>query len=158
MEDFVARRVVKHYLHRVGAGPETVFPLLCPVREYEWIKGWKCSMVYSESGVAENNCIFTTDFPDRGQGTWVVTRYEPEAFRVEYTIFHSDRFMEKIDLSLVENGDGTTSVHWTRTFTGLSPEGNEFIEHYSADHLDERMEGLGKSLDHFCKTGEMLGG
>jgi hypothetical protein len=156
MENFVAKRVARRYVHQVGAPPDSVFPLLCPVREYEWIEGWNCSMVYSESGVAENNCIFTTDFPDRGPGTWIVTRYDYEAFRVEYTIFHPDRFVERIDLVLSEGGENTTAVHWTRTFTGLSPEGNEFVEHYAGDHLDERMEWLGRSLDHFCRTGEML--
>ena len=59
-------------------------------------------MIYSESGLAENNRIFTTDFPDRGQGTWVLARYEPEAFRVEYVVSHTDRFVEKIDLVLAE--------------------------------------------------------
>src|SRR5208283_1284485 len=39
---------------------DKVFPLLCPVREYEWFNDWKCTMVYSESGVAENNCVFYT--------------------------------------------------------------------------------------------------
>src|SRR6266540_2991762 len=40
---------------------DIVFPLLCPVREYEWFNGWKCTMVYSESGVAENNNVFYTN-------------------------------------------------------------------------------------------------
>ena len=35
------------------APPDRVFPLLCPVREYDWIDGWECRMVYAETGVAE---------------------------------------------------------------------------------------------------------
>jgi hypothetical protein len=156
MAEFSAKRVVKKYEHQVAAQANIVFPLLCPVREYEWINGWNCEMVYSESGVAENNCTFKTDFPDRGEGTWVVTDYDSQSYRIAFAIFHADRFLEKIDIALSESDAGTTTVRWTRTFTGLSSEGNEFIEQYAGDHLDERMEWLGESLDHFCKTGEML--
>ena len=56
--------------------PEAVFPLLCPVREYEWIPNWDCTMIYSDSGVAERGCIFVTR-TDRGDETWTVSRYEP---------------------------------------------------------------------------------
>ena len=41
----------------VDAPPEVVFPLLCPVREYEWLEDWTCEMVFSESGVAEEDCV-----------------------------------------------------------------------------------------------------
>lgn len=37
----------------VHASPEAIFPLLCPVREYDWIPGWDCRLVYTESGLAE---------------------------------------------------------------------------------------------------------
>jgi hypothetical protein len=73
---FTANRVVKEYVHEVHARPEKVFPLLCPVREYEWIEGWNCDMLYSESGVAEDNCVFRTHLPDRGEATWVVSKYD----------------------------------------------------------------------------------
>jgi hypothetical protein len=56
-----------------------VFPLLCPVREYEWIEPWSCDMVFSESGLAENNAVFRTHFPAQGgEETWVVCRYEKD--------------------------------------------------------------------------------
>jgi hypothetical protein len=33
-------RAVHTYVQRLVAGPERVFPLLCPVREADWIEGW----------------------------------------------------------------------------------------------------------------------
>jgi hypothetical protein len=62
---FKAERVVKKYTMNLSAEPAVVFPLLCPVREYEWIEPWSCDMVFSASGVAENNAVFMTDFPPR---------------------------------------------------------------------------------------------
>ena len=36
--------------HQVAAPPEKIFPLLCPVREKEWIPGWHAETVYLASG------------------------------------------------------------------------------------------------------------
>jgi hypothetical protein len=61
----------------VSADPETVFPLLCPAREYDWLPYWKCSMIYSASGRAELGAIFRTEVPEKDEATWIVTQYEP---------------------------------------------------------------------------------
>ncbi|MDO8986641.1 MAG: hypothetical protein Q7V14_00255 [Coriobacteriia bacterium] len=34
-------RVVRSYTQNLNANPSDVFRLLCPVREADWIKGWK---------------------------------------------------------------------------------------------------------------------
>jgi hypothetical protein len=46
-------RVTRTYLQKIQAPPEEVFPLLCPVRETEWVRGWDPIVVYSHSGLAE---------------------------------------------------------------------------------------------------------
>ncbi len=46
------KRIKKHMM-KIDACPEVVFPLLSPVREAEWIDGWSCEMIHSESGLAE---------------------------------------------------------------------------------------------------------
>ena len=60
----------------ISGTPEQVFPLLCPVREYDWIEDWDCVMVFSTSGIAELGCIFRTNRGD-GDEVWTVSRYEP---------------------------------------------------------------------------------
>ena len=60
MDRFKARRGAHEYIQTNYAAPEKVFPLLCPVREADWIPGWQYELVYSESGVAELGCVFTT--------------------------------------------------------------------------------------------------
>jgi hypothetical protein len=52
MPFFEARRVSCEYTQTNDASPEIVFPLLCPVREAEWVPDWKYRMIYSQSGVA----------------------------------------------------------------------------------------------------------
>lgn len=56
-------RRTMHGTMRHPAPLERVFPLLCPVREREWLQGWDATMVCSESGVAEPGCVFTTVGP-----------------------------------------------------------------------------------------------
>ena len=155
-QTFQPVRVVRQFHHTVGASPAALFPLLCPVREHEWIDGWKCQLVYSESGVAESNCVFTTHFPGLLPASWIVSRYEPARFIIEFVIAHETAALEKLDLALAAHASGGAEVRWRRTYTGLTPEGNEFIQKFSGEYLDRRMGELMKALAHFAENGEML--
>ena len=78
MEQKLTRREFRTAKQLIRGTPDQVFPLLCPVREYDWIDGWDCKVLYTESGFAEDNCIFVTSFPNEGPPeTWLVIRYEP---------------------------------------------------------------------------------
>jgi hypothetical protein len=52
MYSFKAKRVVHEYVQTNPAPAEKLFPLLCPVREAEWLPGWEYRLIYSESGLA----------------------------------------------------------------------------------------------------------
>jgi hypothetical protein len=135
--------------------PEEIFPLLCPVREYEWIESWKCDVVFSESGVAELDCVFRTHFADDGaEDTWVVCRYEPPVL-IEFVRINPIRSL-RFSISLEKDGDGTTKASWTQTFTGLSPEGNELIKRITDESYREKMSMRERQINHFLSTGEML--
>ena len=41
MTAFKGNRVVHEFTQTNSAAPEKVFPLLCPVREDDWLPGWK---------------------------------------------------------------------------------------------------------------------
>jgi hypothetical protein len=53
-------REMKNYRQTIQATPDQVFPLLCPVREKEWLENWQYQMLYSESGLAETGAVFAT--------------------------------------------------------------------------------------------------
>lgn len=44
--DFTAKRITRTYGQTINASPEQVFPLICPVRETEWLDGWRYRMIY----------------------------------------------------------------------------------------------------------------
>src|SRR5271167_3067103 len=84
MAMFAARRVVHEFTQINDARPEEVFPLLCPVREADWVPQWQYRMIYSESGVAEQGCVFITPEEDGSESIWQCTEYQREALRIGY--------------------------------------------------------------------------
>jgi hypothetical protein len=71
-------RVTYDYTQQLVAPPDEVFPLICPVREADWLDGFEYDWVYSDSGLAEMNAIFTT--PKHGQmppSLWIITHHDP---------------------------------------------------------------------------------
>jgi hypothetical protein len=53
--------VTRTFTQQLVAEPSKVFPLLCPVREADWLDGWDPLVVFSQSGVAEPDCVFLTE-------------------------------------------------------------------------------------------------
>ncbi len=155
METFVAQRMKRSYTHTIDASPSEIFPLLCPVREYDWIEGWACEMVYSESGVAENNCIFKTDLPHEGKEVWIVSRYEKDR-AIEFVRVTHDLKVNKLDISLESDGNGSTTLVWTQTFTGMSDDGNEIVKTKTDEAYNQYMPHLDVMIRHYLKTGERL--
>jgi hypothetical protein len=155
---FVATRLVARYRHIANAPPEAVFPLLCPVREAEWIRGWSAKVIFSDSGWAENNCVFTTTAPGRGETTYVVTRYDKEQFAIEFVIFTPGMLVEKLDITVTKSAAGKSELCWTRTYTGLSPEGNSWAEAYINGPFHQRMSGLAESMNiYLSKSPQAIG-
>ena len=102
----------------VPAPAAEVFPLLCPVREYEWIPDWRCRMVYSKSGVAERDAVFTTVEKPFGRVLWTCAVFEPPR-RIEYLLTRGTMASIRLELELAEEA-GRTWLDWTMRFTATS--------------------------------------
>ena len=156
MGKFTGKRAIENYDGRIDSPPGDVFPLLCPIREYDWLDGWACNVVYSDSGIVENNCIFTSSFATGIDGTWVTVKRDEEAFEFEFVVFLPNLAVARSDIALTKNDDGSTTLHWVRTMTGLSEEGNQMLDHVTGEPFRERMVWIIDSLNHYLKNGEML--
>jgi len=102
----------------VRAPARQVFPLLCPVREYEWIPDWKCTMVYSRSGVAEQDAVFITPQKFHRKALWTLITYDPPRL-VEYLLVMGTEATVRLTISLVEEA-GVTRLTWRFLFTAIS--------------------------------------
>lgn len=154
MNTFQGKRIVSTYIMRLTAKPETVFPLLCPKRELEWIDGWNYEMIYSISGVAELGCTFKTHFPDEGEAYWTMTKHTAPS-EAEYVRFVAGLAIIRLNIKLSELDGGSQAV-WEWTCTGLTDKGNELIAKRAEDHAKNSAIRLEKSLNHFFQTGEKL--
>ncbi len=143
----------------VAASPDRVFPLLCPVREYEWIDGWDCRLVYSKSGLVEEGCIFTTHFPDDAPTLWVTMLHDPVTRRVEFVRFTPEVKVLKMQLQVDEAANGTSNLTIKYTLTTLNEEGNNLVDQLVAsggNHFEKHIHRIGTLLNHFLTQGKML--
>ncbi|HVF89785.1 MAG TPA: hypothetical protein VNH22_06935 [Blastocatellia bacterium] len=151
-----ARRITRRYTQNISASPGEILPLLDPVREREWLEGWDCSMVYSDSGVGEPGCIFTTHNADGSATVWIMTRRDEESMVVEFVMVTPGSRVGHLCVRLEESGDRSTKAHIAYTFTSLGESGDHFIEGYTEEVFNERMEWWEKSMNHFLLTGRQL--
>jgi len=137
-------RIVRVFNTPLSAPPERVFPLLCPVREYDWIPAWKCEIIYSKSGHAELGCVFTTDFKDHsGPETWVVCTYEKnKQIGFVKTGTHS---ITRYNVSLEQTQTGST-IQWEQEITGLDEHGDLLLDKITESVYDEKMRHLNELL------------
>ena len=137
----------------VEGTPNDIFPLLCPVREYDWISDWGCTMVRSDSGFNELHCVFETSFDPIGKETWITVRYEPNA-RIEF-VRHGDNWLVHYIIALAQTESGT-NITWTMHMVGLTATGNEHVTGMTNEQFSGIMQRLGTSLQHYLTHGECL--
>jgi len=128
---------------RVAATPADVFPLLCPVRERDWIPGWEADVLRSRSGVAEPGCVFVTRPAEGRRLAWVVTRHDPPR-AIAFAVFHGD-VVETLLIELFAV-DGGTELVWSRAYTALEPSGNDWIEANVPVKVEARLTSLEAQL------------
>lgn len=152
-----AKRLVRTHAFHLDATPERVFPLLCPVREYDWIEGWACQLVHTESGVVEEGCIFVTDHPPEGRTIWITVRHDPAARRVEFLRVTPGSHVSRMALAADPEGPGGSRLEIGFGFTSLGERGDALLAALADGRaLGERAGKLARSLDHYLRTGAML--
>jgi hypothetical protein len=149
---------VKHtYTQTLAAPPEVVFPLLCPVREAEWVAGWDPRLVISASGVAELDCIFIMPGQPH-EAIWVVTRWEPQDYFIEFLKITPGVTVGRIDIQLRPGEAQQTLAEVSYAYTALSEAGEQFIEQFTAEHYTAFMHEWEAELNHFLTTGQKKAG
>ena len=138
----------------IDATPEQVFPLLCPVREVDYARGWQPTLVVSESGVAEAGCIFTTPTGD-GESIWVITAYEPPN-RIAFVKVTPGHTVGEIEFTLAPLPDGTTAASVAYSYTAIGPAGESTVAGFTAEHYAGFMQEMESEMNHYIRTGTML--
>lgn len=158
MNGFMGRQRTVTARMRLGFGAEAIWPLLCPVREYDWIEDWRCRMIQSAGGVNELGCVFTTrraeDGGDAaGDDVWVTSRFEPFG-RLEFVRVNRLRAV-RFEIAIEPDGDGTR-LTWTQHLTSLCPDGDAVVAAMTRERFAAIIARLEQMLDHYLRTGTML--
>lgn len=142
------RRVDHSWTQHLDAAPERVFPLLCPVRETEWVEGWDPELVISSSGVAEKDCVFITGDP---KAIWVITEYVPP-LRIEFVKTTPELTVSRISIELAAEGDGGTAASIRYAHTALTPGGEQFVDQMTVEAWSEFMERWETALNRYLAS------
>jgi hypothetical protein len=111
----------------------------------------------------EKHCIFrerlTGAFlfadPDL-ETTWAVCDNDRDARWLRAVLLLGDRAAGMFEVDGQEQDKESTKVTWSYTITGLNEDANEALAALEPGKIDAMLGFLGKSLKHYCETGEKL--
>ena len=150
---------VKHsYFQSINGTPEQVFPLLCPVRELDWVPGWSTDWVLSTKGLVEQECMFQTPpaADAKYASIWIVTRHAPDDFQVEMYKVTPGLTVGKLAISLAASSTTGTRAQISYEFTSLGADGDAFLASFTSEWYENFMRGWETAMNHYLKTGELL--
>jgi len=153
---FKSKRKTFAYCQTINAIPDKIFPLLCPVRETEWLDGWHYNMIYSESGRVEEGAVFSTSQESEEDTIWIVTKHDPQEYAVDFARFTPDSRTCVLTIKVRPKEDQQSYVDIAYAYTGLSPEGNVFIDEFTEDQFLTAVVFWERSMNYFLETGEIL--
>ena len=145
-------RATRTYTQSLMAPPDRVFPLLCPVREADWIEGWDPVAVWSHSGVAEPECVFITRAGDSA-AVWFVTRHDPSSGFVEMLKIVPEVTACRLTIQLKGAPAGCEATI-TYSHTSLGPRGDEFVAGFTEPYYADFMRDWESRMNHYLSTGE----
>lgn len=145
------KRATRIYTQHLAGAPEEVFPLLCPVREADWIEGWNPSLVVSACGVAEPDCVFITPAtPD--DAIWYITRHEPAAGFIEMLKITPGVTACRLTIQLGAAAGGCEAVV-TYTHTSLGPQGDAFVASFTEEFYRQFMQDWEARVNYYLRHG-----
>jgi len=152
-------RIEKPYRRRlegsidVAADPDVVFALMCPVREYEWEPGWRTNLIISESGLAEEGCIFTTpggasegSDEKSADAVWVTPIHDAKTRRLMMIKVTPEETVMRLDIAVNAAPDGAR-VTTSYEYTALTDAGRRIVDRHVATNFDAMMKRWALSIE-----------
>jgi len=153
---FEAKRILRTYTQTINSTPEAIFPLLCPVREAEWLDGWNYTMLFSKSGFAEVGAVFSTPSDGESDTIWIITKHDRITYEVEFARVTPGSRACFIQIKVRAIDKRRSYVDIAYTHTGLKPEGNVFVDGYTEEVFLNMVQLWERSMNHFLETGSRL--
>jgi hypothetical protein len=154
--NFKAKRVARNYVQIIQAPPTVVHSLICPVKEAEWLDGWDYRLIFSDSGLAEKGCVFTSKSAGEKDTIWLITKREDATCETDFARITPDSRVTEVTVRIEDGGEQTSRVHITYTITALTEAGNQFIEKFTENNFVNDMKFWEATMNHYLETGKAL--
>lgn len=128
--NFQAERISKTASFIINANINHVFPLYGAFEERKWEPGWEPVLIYPGEEVIEEGTTFKVEPREHGHGgegasLWIVSKYEPENYLIQYLVSTENRFWTITVSSNSIESNTKTETTVTYSYTGLTKIGNK---------------------------------
>lgn len=153
---FEARRITRNYRQTINSTPDSIFPLICPVREAEWLDGWEYAMIYSQTGFAEEGAVFSTPSKGEEDTIWIVTKQDSINREIEFARVTPASRASMLKVTIRAKDKKSSYIDISYVYTGITPEGNKFVDSYTEAEFLEMVQLWEESVNYFLETGKKL--
>lgn len=101
-------------------------------------------------------CVFLTPHHGNEQTIWYVTEYDIENYKIEFVRVTPKEEVVKIDIYLLDNGNGITTSNITYQYTSLNESKNSWINEKLDKEFEETMVWWEKAINYYIEKGEKL--
>jgi hypothetical protein len=128
----LAKSVSHTAVFEISQPVQTVFPLFTPEGEKQWAPGWGYENIMGTTRLHEDY-LFLTSTHDHAatDAIWIVKKYEPEAYRVQYYKIEPHEKVGMIEVKCGQSGPRSSKVQVTYKYVGLSESGNRFVARFT---------------------------
>lgn len=131
---FAPRQVSRLYTQSLAAPPDEILPLLTPVGEKAWARGWDPVILF-EAPPPGTGTVFATRDPGQPDTVWLLESFDPAARRVRYVHVTPGSDVTEIDIQLrPAPTPGLTEAEVRYTYTGFSERGNQLVDAMTEEH------------------------
>ena len=153
---FRANHVTRSYEQTINADPSSVFELLCPVKEAEWLDGWDYTLLHSESGLAEEGCVFLSRQAGEKDTIWMITKRDVQNREIEFVRATPESRIARLTICVAEKKKQISKVKITYVITALCEDGNRFLEAFTQENFEAGMKFWEASMNYYLETGKKL--
>lgn len=152
-EGFKAQKISRTASFVVNSRIDQVFPLYGAFEERKWAPGWEPILMYPEKEIIEEGTTFKTELKSSEQPLedsflWIVTKYQPEDYLIQYLVSTVNRFWT-ITLISEELSDSNTKTTVTYAYTSLNEIGHELNQKSLKKMFENDLHDWGQLINNY---------
>jgi len=113
-------------------------------------------MIYSQSGLIEENCVFATPYLDELETIWQVTQHDKTNHQIEFVRVTPGENVVRINIQLEAVSENQTKALITYLYTGLNEKQNHYIQTQLENDFNSSMLWWETAINYYLNNGEML--